>query len=193
MKFIDLQQKIVTNIFTAFDVEKYFSAEPAQAIRIQLFRFAKRGLLIQIKRGIYCFEKTKVDEFVLANRLYQPSYISLESALQFYGMIPDVPQAVTSINLTTYKKLANEFGRFYYSKIKKQLFFGFTKVKSSQSDDYIMIAHPEKSLLDYFYLRRIRKVTDLRLNLANFDFSQYRKFSQNFPHWVKEINIDINS
>lgn len=193
MKFTDLQQKITTNIFTVFDVEKYFSSENAHSIHTQLSRFAKKRLLTQIKRGLYCFEKAKVDEFVLANRLYQPSYISLESALEFYGMIPDVPQAVTSINLTTYKKLTNEFGRFYYSKIKQQLFFGYTKVKSPHSDEYILIAHPEKSLLDYFYIRRIRKISDLRLNWSHLDISQYRNFSQNFPPWVKEINLDIKT
>lgn len=127
MRYLELQKAINTNIFTLLDVEKYFFGENPHAIRTQLSRFAKRKMIKQIKRGLYCFDKSKIDEYILANKLYQPSYVSLESALEYYGIIPDVTQAVTSINLTTFKKFSNEFGRFYYSKIQQSLFFWIYK------------------------------------------------------------------
>ncbi len=189
MTYLKLKKVVTTNVFTILDVEKYFFDENPHAIRTQLSRFAKKGMITQIKRGLYCFDKIKIDELLLANKLYQPSYVSLERALDYYGIIPDVTQAVTSVNLTTFKKITNEFGNFYYSKIKKSLFFGFTKVKPSKSEAHILIAEPEKALLDYFYIRRIKTTADLRFNLTNLNFPKYRTLSNNFPEWVKAIKL----
>ncbi len=189
MKYLELQEAIKTNIFSLLDVEKYFFGENPHAIKTQLSRFTKRKMITQIKRGLYCFDKSKIDEFVLANLLYQPSYVSLESALEYFGIIPDVTQAVTSVNLTTFKKISNEFGRFYYSKLKQSLFFGYTKVKSPQAEQHILIAEPEKALLDYFYIRRLKNTNDLRLNISDLDLSKYKKFGVYFPEWVRKIKL----
>src|SRR3989338_1885568 len=104
MTFLDLQRKIKSNLFTILDVQKIFPLEIEETIRIQLSRFAKRGLLAKLKKGLYVFDLSKVDEFIVANQLYYPSYISMETALNYYGIIPDVPQTITSVTSITTKK-----------------------------------------------------------------------------------------
>lgn len=184
MKYLDLRQKIKTNLFTTLDVAKFFPQESEPNIRIQLSRWVKKGLLVGLKRGLYCFDAANLDELALAGRLYSPSYISLESALNFYGVLPDVPQTTTSITPVTTKIVETAGLRFYYARIDPKLYFGYVPLAPESS-----IAQKEKALLDYFYLRKIRKTGDLRLNLKSFDRVLYRKYGQPFPAWVRRVKI----
>lgn len=177
------------NIFTLLDVVKYFPHDKHRSIKTQLTRLVQKGLLNRIKRGLYCFDNKKIDEFELADRLYRPSYISLETALNFYGIIPDIPQTVTSVALTTTKKIRSQSGVFSYTKIKPQLFFGFVKVQSPDSESFFSLAKKEKALLDYFYLRKIKNIRDLRLNLENSNKSLYRQYARSYPRWVQKIQL----
>lgn len=189
MRYLEFREKIKRNIFTFLDVVKYFSYEKPQTVKVQLSRFVKKGLIKKIKRGFYCFDKKGVDEFLLANLLYHPSYISLETALNFYGIIPDVPQTVTSVTLVTTKRITTSFGNFSYNKIKPQLFFGFDKIKSPTGGAFFDIAKKEKALLDYFYERKIDRIEDLRFNLESLDRNFYRQYAENYPRWVKRIRL----
>lgn len=196
MKYLDLRHKMALNLFTFLDIVKLFPSEDTQLIKTQLSRFSQKKLVTKIKRELYCFNPTYIDEFVLANKLYQPSYISLETALNYYGMIPDIPQSLTSIGTTTTKKIDNQFGSFRYVKIKPYLFFGFTSIQSSRlsadSQDapiYYNLALKEKALLDYLYVRKLRNITDLRLNLGEINSTIYYKFARVFPRWVPQIIV----
>lgn len=187
MKYLELKREIRGNIFTFLDVVKHFPHENSQTVRVQLARFVQKGLATRIKRGLYCFDEKKIDELDLAGRLYQPSYISLEAALNFYGIIPDIPQTVTSVTLTTTKRIQNQFGTFSYTKIKPQLYFGFAKVKSATTGAFFNLAKKEKALLDYFYLRKIKSTKDLRLNLKDLDKDSYQQYASSYPDWVQKI------
>jgi len=191
MRYRNLREKISFNLFTLADVIKFFPYEKDSLIRTQLSRFTKKKLIVKIKRGLYCFSPDRVDGLELANKLYSPSYISLETALNYHGLIPDIPQSITSINLTTTKKIVNRFGVFYYTKINARLFFGFTKVKSSQSPSFINIASKEKALLDYLYLRKITAIDELRLNFDQISSSLLKKFIKFYPPWVRKIVFPI--
>lgn len=183
MTYLQLHDQFKDRIFTILDVQKVFWEEKESLIRVQLSRFAKRGLITPLKRGLYCLTKTKIDELELAGRLYQPSYISLETALNYYGIIPDIPLGVTSVTPVTTKKISNQFGHFHYQKISSKLFWGYTFVSNYQ------IAFPEKALLDYFYIRRKTFITDLRLDLTRIDRKVYNKFAREFPNWVRRIKL----
>jgi len=187
MKFLELKGAIRGNIFTFIEALKHFPKETPQTIKTQVSRFVKKNLLTRIKRGLYCFDPKQIDELELAHRLYQPSYISLETALNFYGIIPDIPQTVTSVTLTTTKQIHNQFGTFSYNKIKPQLYFGFTKVKSPTTSSFFDLAQKEKALLDYFYLRKIKTTKGLRLDLKNLDKSRYQQYVKNYPSWVGKL------
>lgn len=183
MRYLDLRKFIEGNIFSMLDVVKLFPDEKPEAVRTQLYRLVKKGHIFPIKRGIYTFDKSKIDEFELAGKLYSPSYISLETALNFYGVIPDVPIAVRSVTPITTKKIETGLGDYYYSKLNNKLFFGFYQSPYN-------IAYKEKALLDYFYIRKVRKVTlDARLELDNWDWKRYYEYAFAFPKWVQQIKL----
>ena len=188
MKYLELRGKINRNIFSFLDVVKSFSSEKQETIKTQLHRFAKKNLVAQIRRELYCFDTTIVDELELANLLYQPSYISLETALNYYGMIPDIPFAVSSITLTTTKHLANTFGNYNYYKIKRGLFFGFSPVQTSDLGVF-NLADKEKALLDYLYLRRVTTLSNSRVDIATLNVTKFKKYGQVFPSWVRKIEL----
>lgn len=185
MKYLDLQSRIKTNIFTYLDVLKLFSDEKPSLIKTQLGRFTKKKYISNIKRGWYYFDPQKIDELRLANLLYQPSYVSLESALNFHGLIPDIPQTVTSLSPTTTKSIKNQFGNFSYTKIKSSLFWGYNKI----TDENILMAKKEKALLDYFYIRKINSIADLRLDLKQINLKLYKKYLKFYPFWVSKIKL----
>lgn len=189
MRYLDLKRLLRGNIFGMLDVVKLFPGEKSTAVRTQLYRLAKKGLISPIKRGLYCFDKSKVDELELAGQLYSPSYVSLETALNYYGVIPDIPMAVRCVTPITTKKIETGLGNFYYLKIDSKLFFGFSQIPFN-------IAYKEKALLDYFYLRRMgglkpkRNVSkELRLRLNDWDWKRYHEYSVHFPKWVQEIKL----
>ena len=183
MKYLDLRKLIEGNVFSMLDVAKLFPDEKPEAIRTQLYRLVKKGHIFPIKRGLYSFDKSRVDELELAGKLYSPSYISLETALNYYGVIPDVPIAVRSVTPITTKKIETGLGDYYYLKIDSKLFFGFSQTPFA-------IAHKEKALLDYFYLRKVRKVTpDTRLQLVDWDWKRYHAYAAVFPKWVQQIKL----
>ncbi len=187
MKFINLQQTIKTNLFSIADIIKYFPKTKINSLKIQLARFVKKNLIYRVKRGLYCFDLKKLDELELANILYQPSYISCETALNYYGLIPDYPQGITSVTTTTSKKISTFLGNYHYFKIKPNLFFGFETIKTDNG--YLKIAKKEKALLDFFYLRKITNIQDLRLNLKNINMNLYQKYLKSYPRWLKKIKI----
>lgn len=121
----------------------------------QISQWTKQGDLLQLKRGIYMlsdkYERDEVPPMFIANQLYLPSYVSMESALQYYGMIPEAVHAYNSVSTKKTAEFQNTIGLFTYQSIKNDLFFGMRMIK--QQGYTIYIASPEKALLDLFYLR----------------------------------------
>jgi predicted transcriptional regulator of viral defense system len=160
-----------------------FYQSPQQAQR-QLTDWARTGKLLQLRRGLYAFPPPYADErpmsYVVANRLVQPSYVSLQASLSYYGMIPEHVVTITNVTTRRPQKLSNAFGRFYYRHLKTDFFFGFHywQVTSTQ---YAFIATPEKALLDLIYLTPNGDdeayIRELRLqNLAIVDVDRLRQF-----------------
>lgn len=148
MKYNDLALLIRTPIFSKNDL----LLTGKKIHDYQLTLWAKKGYLVKLKNGIYAFakdyEKIKGEE--IASVLYQPSYLSLESALSFYGFIPEMVYAYVSVTGKTTRTFNNEFGHFIYRHIKSELFWGYREIKTD-SGRYLM-AEPEKAVLDYLYL-----------------------------------------
>ena len=188
INFLDFQKIISSNIFSVNDVYKFFGQKKDYWVRQKLWRYLKKGFIFKIKKGLYCFDKEKINPLVLANLLYQPSYISCQSALFYYGVIPDVSQSITSVTTTTTKNIKTNFGNFIYYKFKKELFFGYQALKIN--DSFLKIAYLEKALLDFFYLNKIKSIDDLRLDLSKLNYDRYKKYSHMFPYWVQRINLE---
>lgn len=185
MKFKEFQKALPLSVFTTTQAKKIYSGGQEELL-IQLFRWAKRGELVRLKQGLYQFSDRLVDEFTLAGYLYSPSYISLETALNNQGIISDVSLNVTSVSLTTTKIIKTVRGNFLYSKIQRPLFFGWQAVKDAGGFPY-QIALPEKALLDWIYLRKIKDFVDQRVGWSELNQQKLKKFSQSYPGWVKEV------
>jgi predicted transcriptional regulator of viral defense system len=119
-----------------------------------LTRWIKRGLLIRLKQGYYSFPEYKHNPgflYVIANKIYKPSYISLHSALSYYGMIPEAIIQITSVTALKTAVFKNDFGEFSYKTLKDHLIFAYHLIP--QADNFtIKMAQPEKALLDLLYL-----------------------------------------
>jgi len=184
MKIIELLKRVNTPLFFDYQIQRLFPDEPRHQINVQLARFVRAGAVVRLKRGLYAFSHAKVNEFVLANYIYRPSYVSLESGLNYWGIIPDVTANVTSVSPTTTKTVRSERGVFIYSKIAKSLYFGWQIIKDAGSEFSFSIAEAEKALLDYIYVRKIRDLDDQRADLAGIDRKKLVKYGKIFPAWV---------
>jgi len=132
----------------------HFEKKTLQNERNQLNRWVHNGLLIRLKRGVYVLNeqdrRITPDTCFIANHLYDPSYVSLEYALAFYGMIPEAVKDITSITTRKTMTLHNEFGNYIYQHIKPDAFRGFSKMGNVKYSFFM--AAPEKALLDFLYL-----------------------------------------
>lgn len=161
--------------------------------RIQLDRWEKKGYLKKIKRGYYCFYSEDVSRnflFYVANRIYAPSYISLEIALKFYGLIPEEIFQITSVSTKKVASFETDIGNFNYRHIKPSLYWGYRLVEFGKQK--ILIAEPEKAILDYLYvhpnLKTAADFESMRINVDEFsrqiNLEKFQKYLQAFENKV---------
>lgn len=159
-------------------------------------KLVRDEILIPIKKGFYTSsfylneikEKGFLDLYrqQLANVLRQPSYVSLESALSFYGLIPEETFNITSITLKSTRTYKNKLGTFIYRNIKKELFLGYNQIKKI---DPISRATKAKALFDWLYLKKFNGKKAIESFLQNegrinwFIFSHKEK--EEFDQYVK--------
>ena len=118
-----------------------------ESARTAASRLVKSGILIRLQRDLYTLVNRKYSLFSLANALYQPSIISLETALNYWGLIVQVPQIIFSIGQASYQCVADNT-QFVYRRMHQNLFrFGQMKVED------FFIVEPEKALLDTLYMK----------------------------------------
>lgn len=135
------------------EVAVQFGGVP-QVMRNQLSRWKKQGLIVMLKKGLYALSQNEREgklskEFISAS-LYQPSYISLETALSYHKMIPEKVVPVTAVTTRKTKSFQNDEGLFLYRQLKPTAYFGFKSARDGSGFPYY-IAEPEKALLDYLY------------------------------------------
>lgn len=140
--------------FTQHDVAHVLGIGLASAA-VLCSRYVKKGLLMRLKRGLYARTETlghldQIDLFRIANVLQVPSYISLMTALSYYG-ITTQPQRRFFESISVKRTKTFEAGEisFHYSKIRPDLYRDFVK------RDGVFIALPEKAVLDSLYLASI--------------------------------------
>jgi predicted transcriptional regulator of viral defense system len=154
MRFEEFKQKVKKSPLFGGDVAKLFAAKP-QLMRNQLLRWKKRGLIVRLRKGLYALSReergTALSMELIAASLYQPSYITLETALSRYKLIPERVVPITSVTTRKTKTFQNEDGLFFYRHLKKDAYFGFRQARDEAGFPYF-IAEPEKALLDYLYL-----------------------------------------
>jgi hypothetical protein len=124
-------------------------------IRRQLSRWVAAGRVDQLRRGLYAlappFRKVSPHPFLVANRLVPASYISLQSALAFYGLIPDVVPTTTSVTTARPGRWETPLGVYLFRHLHAGLFTGYRLIDLGQGQ-HAFVAAPEKALLDLIYL-----------------------------------------
>lgn len=116
----------------------------------------KSKKLISIKRGLYIpgpkMDLPTPEPFLIANHLRGPSYVSLESALSYWSLIPERTHEISSVTIKTSKKYRTQVGRFSYKQLKTPYYaFGIKSINISQKQT-ILLASPEKALCDKIVL-----------------------------------------
>jgi predicted transcriptional regulator of viral defense system len=126
----------------------------APSARVQISRWVASGVLLQLRRGYYLlakrYRKKEPDPLYIANVLCAPSYVSLEYALGYYGLIPESVAAITSITTGRPQVLDTPLCRFDYHHVTPPRFFGY-ETQGLRSFAPVQIALPEKALLDLVY------------------------------------------
>jgi predicted transcriptional regulator of viral defense system len=167
MNFIDFRNKFL--LLAYFTTDQVYASYP-EFSRNNLSRWVKQGYLIRLRQGYYAFpEYRESKDFILyfANRIYKPSYISLYTALSFYGIIPEAVPQITSVTTLKTITFSNDLGVYSYKNVKPDILFGYD-LKEMEGGRRIMFATPEKALLDLLYLYPLynseRDLEELRLD-----------------------------
>lgn len=167
MSFIEFRNRMFEQAW--FNVNQVLAWQP-DFNRNNLTRWMKKGYLIRLRQGYYAFpEYLDKPDYALyfASRIYRPSYISLHTALAFYGMIPESVVQISSITSLKTASFSNEFGQYSYKSMKAALMFGYD-LKPMADKRTIPFAKPEKALLDLLYLYPFynsrEEMEDLRLD-----------------------------
>jgi len=154
-------------------------------VRMQLSRWVKTGKLIKLKKGLYTlaqpYRKVTPNPFLIANAMKKASYVSMQSAMGHYGMIPEHVPTVTSVTTQRPEQVKTPLGHFVFRHVKKNWFHGYRQTDLG-SGQQAFIATPEKALLDLVYLTpgadNYDFLRELRLqNLEQLDVGVVRKLA----------------
>lgn len=155
------------------------------ALDFNLKYWLKKGTIISVKNGLYILKdrwekitgKQAYLEY-LANKIYQPSYLSLEYVMTKYSLLTEAVYGLTSITTKTPKTFINGLGKFSYYSISPRLFTGYEIKKFDRAP--VLIADKTKAVFDYLYLRFFKKaainqktVEELRINWENLSKTEF--------------------
>jgi predicted transcriptional regulator of viral defense system len=174
--------------FSVFSLSDIRKIEPSFHRR-RLNEWQEKGYIKKLRRGYYIFADVIENEemlFLIANHLYTPSYISFESALSYYGLIPEGVYSITSASGRKTARFSTPIAEFAYRKIKQGLLFGY-RLQKLGNQSY-KVAEIEKVVLDYLYVNpHIAEEADFhewRFNSAEFlakaDLSKLFEYAEEF-------------
>jgi predicted transcriptional regulator of viral defense system len=166
--------------------------------RVKINDLLKKGAIVRVKKGLYVFgpelAREPYSKETLANLIYGPSYISLEYALSFYGLIPERVEVITSVTNKRKKYFNTPIGIFSYRYVNPSIYsYGITLYEIDNLHS-ILIATQEKALIDMLHFAN--KMTDvdqiehylfedLRLDrdrLSGFSLRRVKKLAKLYGH-----------
>lgn len=185
-----INSEFKTSVLPLSLINSVLEDKSEDAKKALLKRACQKGDLIRVRNGLYLIgekkRKTSFSSFQIANLIIEPSYISLESALSYYGLIPEAVYTTTSVTTKNSLELKTPVGLFSFSYLKTEHFnFGFYSYKSGS--DRILIATPLKALIDYIVLmkKNYKTVEDLEEDLR-LDFDEFK----NYKNFVNKEKIN---
>ncbi len=166
--------------FTPLDVRRILGVSKTSVVFL-LHRYTKRELIVRLKKGLYTLRETNLPEPYIANKLYEPSYVSLEFALSYHGVIPETVYEITSVTSKPTRRFETVGKVFTYRRIKKEAFTGYLSEK--QRGFTFHIAEPEKAWVDLNYLRILKNKTPLsRFNKERIDKKKVLRYAKLFKN-----------
>lgn len=167
MKFIEFKEKLKKlSIFSLSDI----NVINPEFHRNQLTEWLSKGYIKKIKKGYYFFSDVTIDDaflYMTSNKIYAPSYVSMEIVLANHEFIPESVYGITAITTRKTKIITTDLGVFMYRNIKKNLFFGYNLEK--RIDGVYKIASKEKAMLDFLYfnpnLESDLAIQEMRFNI----------------------------
>jgi len=198
MNFIEFRNKFLSLAY--FTTNQVYASFP-EFNRNNLVHWVRQGYLIRLRQGYYAFpEYRESTDFTLyfANTIYKPSYISLHTALSFYGIIPESVPEITSVTTLKTITFSNDFGEYSYKNIRPELMFGY-ELRDMEGGRRIMFATPEKAIIDLLYLYPFynteRDLENLRLDESymedDFNVKRLTEFSDRIGSKALSKRIDI--
>ncbi len=182
-------------IVTADDIHKALGGKYSKfVLKKMVYELKVKGWLVPLRRGLYFISDissrgfVNISPFVIAGAFDKDSYVSLDSALSFYGFFEQMLRTVSSVTRFKSKKYAFQENTYRYLKINKSLFFGF---KTENIEGYYSkVAELEKVILDYLYFKNDTYSIDLLLEKLQkakdrIDFKKLFTYSQKFPETTK--------
>jgi len=184
MKYEALLKKVAD--LPCFTAKFLAAGEDLPSVNLQLSRWVRNKRLIKIHKGLYTlaepYRRIKPEPFYIANNLKLASYVSLQSALAWYGLIPEFVPEITSVTTGRPQTIETPIGRFDFKHINKSLFWGYQHVELT-AGQAAFIARPEKALIDLVYLTpegdKQKFIEELRLqNLEQIDKTMLREYME---------------
>ncbi|MDP1884821.1 MAG: hypothetical protein Q8L10_05700 [Candidatus Moranbacteria bacterium] len=177
MQYLEFREQL--KYFVVFSLDDIRKIE-TPFHRQRLNEWQKKGYIKKVINEYYIFSDLEINEqilFIIANKIFDPSYISTESALSFYGMIPEGVYSVTSVTSRKTYVFKSSLAQFSYRKIRPELIFGYKLVR--HKEHVFKMAEIEKALLDYFYFNSKIKTegqfAELRINKDAFERIDLKK------------------
>lgn len=170
MNFLEFKKRL--NGYIIFNIRDIRKIEANFDLR-RLNEWQKKYYIKMIRREYYIFSDLEINEsvlFLIANKIYSPSYISFEMAFSYYNLIPEAVYGITSATSQKTNNFKTDFGEFNYRHLKPKLMFGYKLIKFKNQG--FRIAEIEKAVLDYFYLNTHLKTEN--------DFIEMRFKSEEF-------------
>jgi predicted transcriptional regulator of viral defense system len=168
-------------------------------IRRQLSRWVRAGRIYQLRRGVYSlappYQKVKPHPFVVANRMVPASYVSCQSALAHYNLIPEYVPVVISVTTVRPARWTTPLGTYIYRHVRPGLFSGYRQLSFGPAQ-VAFVARPEKALLDLLYLTpqsdRPAYLSELRLqNLFELHLEELHRLAGLFnrPKMYRAVDV----
>ncbi len=179
MNFLEFRTRMFP--LACFNVNQVYAWQP-DFNRNNLVRWTGNGLIIRLRQGYYTFpEYLSLPDYpyYFANRIYLPSYISLQTALASYGIIPEGVTQITSVTSLKTASFINPAGTYVYRSVRDDMMFGYNSRQMADGRS-LLFASPEKAIIDLLYLYPFystsREMEELR-------------FDEYFLH--EELDVDL--
>ena len=164
-------------------------------------RWTQSGRLYQLRRGLYAiappYQKVKPHPFLVANHLLKASYVSLQSALAFYGLIPDTIQRILSVGAGRPVRFETQMGTYEYRHVKTEVLRGYRMM--DLHGQQALVATPEKAILDLVYLQTggdskefIEELRLQNMELLNLDALRLQVEGFHMPKMRRVVDVILN-